>query len=61
MGTPLVIRFKERQDSRIEKRQEESEENEENSQNKKPQEVKKESYGHRNKKNETMRKSQKKK
>ncbi|MEI6773696.1 MAG: GTPase [bacterium] len=46
MGTPLVIRFKERQDSRIEKREEEANEGEE------PIEKKQESYGHRTKKKE---------
>ncbi len=43
MGTPLVIRFKERKDSRLEKREEESDQEEQT-------EKKQESYGHRTKK-----------
>lgn len=47
MGTPLVIRFKERQDSRIERRDAEKEEQQEE-----PTEKKLEAYGHRTKKKE---------
>ena len=46
MGTPLVIRFKERQDSRIERRNEEEHEGDES----KPEKL--EAYGHRTKKKE---------
>jgi len=59
MGTPLVIRFKERQDSRIERRDAESaadkEENEEekSSLSSGTKEKKQEAYGHRTKSKET--------
>lgn len=45
MGTPLVIRFKEREDSRIKRREAENEDNTD-----KEIEVKKETYGHKTKK-----------
>jgi len=54
MGTPLVIRFKERQDSRIERRNEEKElaaDTKGENQEEKP-EKKLEAYGHRKKKKE---------
>lgn len=49
MGTPLVIRFKERKDSRLEKREDEQEQDTEASWGTKE---KKEAYGHRTKKKE---------
>ncbi len=52
MGTPLVIRFKERQDSRLEKREEEKEENQDEKVEKKQ-----EAYGHRTKKKEEKKKN----
>lgn len=56
MGTPLVIRFKEREDSRIKRREEE---NEEATDKKLP--TKKETYGHRTKKKEEITKEKKRK
>lgn len=69
MGTPLVIRFKEREDSRIarreeedrEKRQEEEEGEEIPQAEKKVEEKKQENYGHRTKKKEETTKGKKKK
>jgi hypothetical protein len=67
MGTPLVIRFKEREDSRIARREEEDrekrqEEGEEIPQaEKKVEEKKQENYGHRTKKKEETTKGKKKK
>lgn len=54
MGTPIIIRFKERKDSRIERRDEESAEEREEvtEQNEGKKIEKKEAYGHRTKKKE---------
>jgi len=54
MGTPIIIRFKERKDSRIERRDEESAEEREEvtEQNEGKKTEKKEAYGHRTKKKE---------
>lgn len=49
MGTPLVIRFKERQDSRVERREHEEQEANEEGEDGVKETKKKESYGHRRK------------